>query len=1181
MRVLRRLTLWVLPPMVLAVAVVAGFVWWSVFSTVGTRWTLHTAVALLDGEAEGITGSIWRGVSVRDLSLTLPDLALSARDLHLAVAWRELLQRRLHVRDLSAQSLVVRLPPEEDDGVQGDEAQEPFAVPELPVAIQVDRLALGRLQLIEADVAWPVDLRTLDTRLSLEGPAAEMDLQTLELSHQGMSLSVSGQAKASRLAAPWPFSVQLQLDARESSPAPGQADVGEGEAAAASLCLRDWLPSTPETLQDAPCQWQVELEAQGSLDAVQGRVHAVGEGMQLNAEIAARPQQAFPLETAQVSLRLPAQAGLDLNLHTEPATDGLQTVRAQWQVYALPLNRWLPREVGASRLDMQGGLRVGLTAAQAVQDLGVQIRFDSGSQWNGQALQGHLNLERLARHGAALYDGQAPSDENWTQYRLAGLDAELALGPDRLQLRGTVSADQLDVDLLADFPRLAALWPGLQDGARLALETRGSLAQHQVRVQASHDPDDAQPATPGQAPSHVQADLHGEWTPEGWRGAFTQLRADHAGLSVRNQGAFSVAVDAEGAWQVGEARLGVFLNDESLIDIHNQASSGHGDGWHTRGRVASLVVTPARIRQIQEWLAPKAPGEGAGGVQTVDAALARDSRLDLSLAWDLGFEQALSGSVQLRRLDGDLVVPGDVPVALGLQETRLDVDVRVVRPGLSQVQADLRVDTEKMGRLRLQAETPLHASAQGGLSIDPRDEKRLHLVADSEDLAWVNLLLDGALEVGGTVHADVRARSLPDERWVFDGPFRGEDLRVLLPDQGVRLLDGVLQGHFEGERVVLEQLRFPAVRRVVPKEWRTATWIAEEPDAQNGDLKISGQWQLADEAGTVQIDFHRYPILQRSDRYAMISGSLGIRIHLPEVILRGTLTADAGWFDLDMLSNVPSLDGDVVILKAGETSPPPPASPPLDIEADLHVDLGPRFYITGYGVNAGLVGQLDLSLHHDQLTAMGALRTRGGSIDAYGQHLQLRRGIITFQGDLTNPVLNIEALRTNQMVQAGVRVIGTARQPRIDLVSYPDVSEAEKLSWLLLGRGPDEAGGADMSLLLAVGSSFLADGEPFYRRFGLDELGLQRGQLGSTGSLLPPQTVVSSGLDAGASALEQQFVLAGKNVASDVKLSLEQALSDTGTVARLGYRLMRGLQAEVTVGTVNGLALVYTWFSRD
>jgi len=75
--------------------------------------------------------------------------------------------------------------------------------------------------------------------------------------------------------------------------------------------------------------------------------------------------------------------------------------------------------------------------------------------------------------------------------------------------------------------------------------------------------------------------------------------------------------------------------------------------------------------------------------------------------------------------------------------------------------------------------------------------------------------------------------------------------------------------------------------------------------------------------------------------------------------------------------------------------------------------------------------------------------------------------------------------------------------------------------------------------------------------------------------------VVSSGLDAGASALEQQFVLAGKNVASDVKLSLEQALSDTGTVARLGYRLMRGLQAEVTVGTVNGLALVYTWFSRD
>src|SRR3546814_5226265 len=85
-------------------------------------------------------------------------------------------------------------------------------------------------------------------------------------------------------------------------------------------------------------------------------------------------------------------------------------------------------------------------------------------------------------------------------------------------------------------------------------------------------------------------------------------------------------------------------------------------------------------------------------------------------------------------------------------------------------------------------------------------------------------------------------------------------------------------------------------------------------------------------------------------------------------------------------------------------------------------------------------------MHDGKLTADGALRTRGGAIDVYGQHLQLRRGSITFQGDITNPILNIEALRTGVAVEAGVRVAGTAKRPRIDLVrSEEHTSELQSL----------------------------------------------------------------------------------------------------------------------------------------
>jgi len=130
-----------------------------------------------------------------------------------------------------------------------------------------------------------------------------------------------------------------------------------------------------------------------------------------------------------------------------------------------------------------------------------------------------------------------------------------------------------------------------------------------------------------------------------------------------------------------------------------------------------------------------------------------------------------------------------------------------------------------------------------------------------------------------------------------------------------------------------------------------------------------------------------------------------------------------------------------------------------------------------------------------------------------------------------------------------------------------------------LGRGPDNAGG-DAALLLSVGSSFFTGGEPFYRQFGLDELSVRSGTLGATGSLLPVESVVRS-LDAGVSDIERQFVVASKNISQGFTLSVEQALSDTGTVGRISYRLARGLNASLSLGTVNGLALVYRWFSRD
>jgi len=1198
-RGLRAFGLWGLPPIVLALLLAIGFAAWCVSSATGTRWLLRTAAGQLGGEAHGVRGTLVHGLYVEGLTIALPDVDVRVVGLHLKALWPELLDRRLHVNDLSAARVDVDLrtapsaAPAADDG-------EPFRMPALPLGLRVDRLALGGLGLRIDGEPLPVDLLSVSTALTLDAHTATVTLDQLQAAHGNTLLRLDGNLALRGLAAPWPFELNLHGSAQDrdaQSPVCLRRVLAAGTGTAASDRADDAKAGDAQAdggpSGDA-CRVDLDLRLAGTLQTLHLQASGRGEGLELRASAEIHPGESFPLGAAQADLSLPGDTRVTLDVAPEaPGADGLRPVRAQWSVRQLRPDPWLPAGLGPTLLNLKGELRAHLDAAQRLRDLGLDLSFDGPNRWNGQPLSGKIRLDRLSRAGGALFDAQAAGPVDFLGLQAAGLDVDLALGPDRIHAGGDASAGASRLALQARLPVLAALWPGLPGGAELDFDVSGPLAGHRGRLKARYTPPDARDGVPGRAPMSLDLAFDGGWTQaQGWRGRLAALRAEHAGLALGSRAAVPLALDAAGGWQVGQAVLDLALDGDALLSLRHQASAGGQGHWETRGRIDPLTVTPDRIARLQAWLGRAA--ERQGGVRTQLSEQARRSRLDASLDWHLKFDDALSGDIHLARRDGDLTVPGDVPIQLGLEDARLDIAIRRVGVGLSRADADLRIKTREMGSMRLRADTPIHAAPGGGLALRPRDERHLRFEAESEDLAWVNLLLGGEMEVGGTLQADIQGRSRPDGRWTLSGPLRGDGLRLLVADQGVRLLDGTLQAHFDGTRVLLDHLRFPAVRRVVPKEWRTATWIAENPDAQDGFLDLSGAWDLTASQGQVDAAFRRYPILQRSDRYAMISGDLQVRATLPEIRIGGKITADAGWFDLDMLNAIPSLDGDVVILEPGQkkaaldcadtpapagAGPCPESSPPLDLRADLTVDLGPRFYLTGFGLDSGLIGSMDLRMADGKLTALGQLRTRGGAINAYGQHLQLRRGTITFQGDVANPVLDIQALRTDVAVQAGVRVAGTARRPRIDLMSIPEVSETEKLTWLLLGHGPDQ-GGADMSLLFSVGSSFLSGGEPFYKRFGLDELSMRSGELGSTGSILPVESVVS-GLDAGASPIEQRFVLAGKALTDDLRLSLEQALAQTGTVARLSYRLMRGLQAEVTTGTVSGLALVYRWFSMD
>lgn len=1165
---LRRWLLWSLPLAVLPVVLVCAFIAWSLSTQAGSRWLLTNGADMADVRLEGVSGTIWDGLRIGRVQMQQPGLSLDMESLILRVNWRALLDKHLQVRELSAGRVNVGLSATED--VPEEEETAAFSMPELPGSVTIEHFGVGDFRLLQEglEVVGAQDvLASLQVQPDGQGL---LDLRYGTVSYDTMRAQLEGQLQVHQAGGDWPLTLTLQTTAMASD-------------AAAPLCVNQYLPDLPKAeMQDGAgqCVLTATLRADGSLQAlaVEGAVR--GQGVTADLDVQLRPLETIPVSSGKVDLTLADGARLAANLVFQEEADGKGGghLKGQLLTEKLRLQAVGGPSLPDAELTATAEIDARLLPSLMPQQLDVQLQLAQGSRWLGQPLSATADVQATL---PASLEGQW-----WTAVNLGKLNVDAKLAQHLVQLQGSFGQADSRLDLQANVSKLEDLWPGLPGGLQVKGWVVGNVARHRMELQATYVmQQDADPKALGEAPVQLDVAADGSWGPlsapakqdqapgEGWQGQVTRLHVQHAGLDVATQAAVPVRVQLDGPeaplWRVGAFTAQVSVPGLQSFSVAHRLSEGSAAGIRTQGDVPRLALSRGEIRKLQEiWGQPDESNRGR-------VILANNPRLDnvelvFKANWDMRVAEQLSGTVRLERVEGDFVVPAEQPFALGLTDFDLTLQAQPAGAGASRISLTFDTNSTTMGSAKVVGGAMLRKSDEGW-GVRESDPLTFEAQVDLHNLAWVSLFAGDALEVGGRVQANIKGRSLPGMRWDTSGTLTGQDLRIVRIDDGVRLLDGTMKGRFEGNRVVLEQLRFPAVLRVTPKEWRTDEWVRTNPEAQGGYLDITGAWNLDDFQGGVNIELYRYPILQRADRYAMISGQLQVEVPYPAVSLTGKIDVDAGWIDLDMLSSVPTLDSDVVVLRKGQAMPENTA--PMDVSMDLQIGLGPRFYITGYGVNSGLVGDLRLRLLQGKMTADGVLRTRGGSISIYGQYLQLRRGTITFQGDITSPTLNIEAVRTGLAVQAGVRVAGTARRPRIDLISYPEVSEAEKLSWLLLGRAPDESGG-DAALLFSVGSSFLSDGEPFYRRFGLDEVTMRSGTLGSVGSILPMESVVR-GLDSGTSDIERKFLVASKQITAGLTASVEQALSDTGTVGRLAYQLGQGLSAQLTVGTVNGLALIY------
>lgn len=768
-----------------------------------------------------------------------------------------------------------------------------------------------------------------------------------------------------------------------------------------------------------------------------------------------------------------------------------------------------------------------------------------------------------------------------TTKRLA-TDAELRLGNNLLQAKGQLgnAGDRLSFTLSA--PRLIQTGLNLKGDLDVRLVLAGRLDRPDVTFEASS-------TRFNYGDEHQLAGLKakGSWQGEaialdlqtgeyraGTQSYLHKLTLALAGAESRHQLSLTADIDKTSQLQ--------FLANGGLT-----SNGRNRDSFQWRGTIEQLALTgsiPFRlVTRPEVTLSPEqvmlghtclAVASGNIDIQKIswtpenwatqgtfeqivlptDAAIIATSKpLTVGGSWQLAANQQLSGNIRLRRTSGDWMLPLETPFALGLQTLSLEL----LAEG-NTVNGQLIVEGAHIGKTLASVKLPLQRTEQTW-QIKPDTLISGNLQFNLPDLSWIGPAIDDNFLSNGKLAGNViLAGTL--ETPLLQGKIQGQALSLTLLDEGLQLQDGKLIARFDQDNLVLDTLSFAAP---LEKPSKDRLLRGLKLARQSGQIDLNGNFNLRKHLGKLHVVFDHLPLTQQPDRWIVVSGNNRIDFQERALTITGKILTEVGFLKQPATGR-PTLDDDVIIVSETE---PPPGSPALAVNADATLELGDHFYLRASGLEGRLAGQLRLRSRPGQpLNAIGSIATRDTHFEAYGQKLLVKRGIVNFDGPLDNPGLNIFAVRNDLQVKAGIEVAGTVRNPKIKLVSQPNVPDSEKLSWLILGRAPD-TGGLDSGLLLSAASSILGGQtdesmlDKITQGLGFDDFSIRQRE--------------------GSSSLADQIGTVGKRLSSRAYLSYERGLTNASTgVAKFTYTLFPHVTLVTRAGEDSTVDLFYN-FSFD
>ena len=967
-----------------------------------------------------------------------------------------------------------------------------------------------------------------DARIELD---ATLALQRIELRRAVASLgaaraTLAGTGNRASIAAPWRVDGKATLADFDPLPWwPGADDSPWRRGphrlnANAEFDLT--LPAVKAKTSTAAIDWLAALTGSARLKLA-GSVLA---GTPLNADATLR-------HPAVGAAQLTLAADLDGNridatgqLGGNAAADAIELTLAAPELARLtPLWRLLMLPAGSkAELTLAGALRgnaslrgrwPALSTRGQLDGSGLRLALPgrTASRLDARSLQARWQLGSAAN---------APVDLTLTLAGLSMPGTGAAAGPSidnaQLTLTGTAAAHALSLN--ADSKALPPVWADA-----LQAPVAGSAPSAAAKAAPPHT------LAVLRAQGGLVSAAGGAWTASGWRGTLQQLELRSSRVSaapwLRTR---DLALAAQ--WAGGPASVTL---QPGRVDLLGAALRFERIAWQaaTVGKAAQIdgqaTLEPIAVAPL---LARLQPDFGWGG--------------DLTISGTLSIRSAptFAADIVLERARGDLTVTDEVGTqVLGLTDLRLGLNAA---NGVWSFTQGLAGKTLGVAAGAVVARTTPAATWP---AADTPIEGVLELQVANLGTwgTWVpaGWRLGGALRTSATIGGRFGAPQ-------YTGQIVGTGLSVRNFLQGVNVSDGDVAITLAGATARIE--RFSA-------------------KAGAGSVTLSGDASLGETPrAALTLRAERFQLLGRVDRRIVASGEARLVLQRRALALDGKFSVDEGLFDFTR-SDAPALSDDVVVLRGGAVAPSATATAAAaaapngglaaaatSVALNLQVDLGQRLRIRGRGLDSGLRGELKITSPNNRLAINGTVSTADGTYAAYGQKLAIDRGAITFAGSADNPRLDIEATRPNLDTRVGVRVAGTALNPRVRLFSEPELSDIDKLSWLVLGRASDGLGRTDTALLQRAAVALLAgEGEgvtgQITKAIGLDDVSLRQ----TDGEVR--ETVISL----------------GKQLSRRWYVGYERGLNATTGTWQLVYRIAQRFTLRAQSGLDNSLDVIWTW----